>query len=344
MKIYAKDMPGFLKTTGGKSKAALIFGPDSGLISERLKEIALTIVKDIKDPFNVGEIQMEQTKENPGIIAQELSALSFTGERRLVILKNATDTATPLVKEALDNSGNSFLIITADELGTRSSLRQYFERDELLGAIPCYHDEGRDLETLLLSELAKHGLSCDRDTMEYLRDNLGSDRRVTLNEIEKLALYMGEERQLTEDVVKLLIGNNTEVDFDHISLAVASGQQKQVRVSLEKAFREGMHSVALLRALQRYFQRLYQAVGYMQEGASAEAAMEQLKPAVFYKHKPIFKAHLSVWKKPQIERVLKRLQQAEKEVKSLPVPHELICSHCLMQVASLANSARSAAA
>ena len=60
-------------------KAALIFGYDDSVVDEYARRIAGLIVPDIKDSFAVAEILPAALKENEGVIADELNALSLMG-------------------------------------------------------------------------------------------------------------------------------------------------------------------------------------------------------------------------------------------------------------------------
>ena len=50
--LKAGAVGGFIKAGGNGASAALIYGPDEGLVRERSKLLAQAIVSDLKDPFN----------------------------------------------------------------------------------------------------------------------------------------------------------------------------------------------------------------------------------------------------------------------------------------------------
>lgn len=343
MKIAAKDIPSFVKTASGKCQAALLYGPDNGLIRERMKEMALTVVKDLKDPFNVAEIFAEQMKDDSSILHQEMAALSFTGERRLILLRNASDSMAKPIEEAFSGqTGNSFLIAVADDLPARSALRALFERDGRFASLPCYHDEGRDLESVIASALARQGFAIDREALVFVTHNLGSDRRVTLSELEKLMLYMGENKRISLEDIMAVVGNNTEISLEDVASAVAGGAMKELDQRMEKLLRQDTQPVALLRAVLRYFLRLYQAQGMVEAGLTPDQAMEQLRPAVFFKQKPAFRAQLMRWDRRRIVFALGVLRQAERQVKSSGARPELVCSASLMKIARLNSTTKAA--
>ena len=55
MKLSARDIQGFLERPF-RTQAVLIYGPDRGLIRQRMDVIASQVVADVNDPFNKADI------------------------------------------------------------------------------------------------------------------------------------------------------------------------------------------------------------------------------------------------------------------------------------------------
>ena len=64
---------------------------DSGLVDARFKQASLAIVSDLKDPFCVAELSAERLKDDPASLFDEAAAQSLTGGRRIVRIKEVTD-------------------------------------------------------------------------------------------------------------------------------------------------------------------------------------------------------------------------------------------------------------
>ena len=63
--------------------------------------------------------------------------------------------------------------------------------------------------------------------MQYLANHLGNDRGITLSEIGKIALYMGDDKEVTLDTAMELIGHNAAEGLEEICHAVACGDAEQ---------------------------------------------------------------------------------------------------------------------
>ena len=116
MKIDAARIDGFLKNPGNTS-IILIYGPDSGLVSER----ALTLVKSVlggaDDPFRYAEIH------DSARLLEEATAASLTGGRRVIRLRDAGENAAKPAETLLKNPPDALLILEAGDLTPKSKLR-----------------------------------------------------------------------------------------------------------------------------------------------------------------------------------------------------------------------------
>ena len=86
------------------------------------------------------------------------------------------------------NPSDCLLILSSGDLGTTSPLRKFFETktDDLI-SFPCYEDEDKTLQQFITDYLKENGISkIDTDAIKFLINNLGSNRELTKNELDKL--------------------------------------------------------------------------------------------------------------------------------------------------------------
>lgn len=330
MKIPPARIESFLQKPDVHIRAALFYGPDSGLIAERAKTLSHHIT-DVNDPFAVADFTFDAIKSDPAIIGDEMGALSFSGNRRLVRIKDAGAALPAVLKDCIahPNGDTSFLIVTAEDLPPRAALRVLFETLDHAVAIPCYADDVATLGTVITTTLKARGYSCDMDALRAIQHSFSGDRLVVLAELEKLTLYMGEQTHITLADVQASLGTSVESSLDDICTSVVSCDNTTETV-IKRALHEGISSIAILRALIRYFIRLHQVTSALENGAAEQQAMAQLRPPVFFKQVPVFKKHLSLWTSPKIEKVLAALAKAETDSKKTGAPAELLLSQLLV--------------
>lgn len=338
MKFKPGQVETFLKSPEPGVRAALIFGPDAGLVRERADRLARSVVPDLGDPFRTAELTPAQLRDDPARLADEAAAIAFTGGRRVVRIRDSGDALTTLLQAFLgDPPGDALIVVEAGDLGARSSLRSLFEGAANGAAIACYADDGGGLEAVILDSLRRNGLRPDNDALAWLVDHLGGDRRLTRSELEKLALYVGEPGPVTLEHVLAAVGDAAGLSLDDLAFAAADGNQAAVQRVLDRLLREGTSPVSILRGVARHFQRLHLAAGLMAQGRTPDQAMAALKPRVIFKHTDRFRANLRRWPAERIAGAFDLLVAAELDCKTTGLPAPEICGRALIQIATAAG-------
>ena len=349
MKLQGKAIEGFLARPDSKIRAVLVYGPDAGLVRDRADTIARSVVADMNDPFRVAELATKSVAGDPARLVDEVAALSLTGGRRLVRLREADDSVTAAFAALFSSEpgGDSLVVAESGDLGARSKLRLAFEAAAIGAALPCYMEDETSMRRVMVEMAAAAGLVLDPDAQAFLAGNLVGDRLMARSEIEKLALYMdaspgkGGERRVGLEEAQAAIGDSASLlSLDDPAWAAASGDFPTLDRALGRLFAEGMASVAVLRAAQRHFQRLLWVQGEIGAGASPDAAVKALKPPVFFKMQNAFTAQLRQWPPAQLRQALERLVETEAECKRTGMPDETLTARALFQLAAMARARR----
>jgi|TARA_Y100000294_G_scaffold172542_1_gene187456 DNA polymerase-3 subunit delta len=351
VKISPSRINQFLHQPDPKVAAVLLFGPDQGLVRERAEELVLTVVDDLADSFRVAVFAGADIKADPPRLADEAAQLSMTGGRRVIWVHEATDGISRTFESFLENGGHDNLVIVeAGTLGARSSLRKLFEKSSNGASIGCYEDDGKGLEAVIRETLGRHGLAATAEARDYLVENLGSDRRVTRSELEKLALYAlsgtangdnggnGRNHPVGLEDVTACIGDSAAMSLDSVAYATASGDSRGLDRAFERALMEGASPIGILRAVSRHLQRIQLALGLVDGGATFEKAMAGLKPQVIFKFKSVFKTQMKRWQKNRLADALELITEAEIDCKTTGFPAEAGCHRALIRIAQAARA------
>ncbi len=341
MKITASRAEAFLSRLEPAVVAVLLYGPDAGLVSERAERLATSFIGEPSDPFRLAELSASAVTADPARLADEAAAIPFTGGRRLVRVREAGDTVFPAFERFLDHpppgGGDAALVLVeAGDLGPRSPLRRLFEGAENAAAVPCYSDHGADLARFITKALSERGIKVARQALDYLVANLGADRMVTRKELDKLALYVGDGGEIRIEDAMLSVGDSSALTLDDVAFAACGGDVAALEKGLERVFLEGVAPVRVLRAVSRHLQRLHLVAARRAAGDRADEAMAGLRPPVFFKLKPAFRAQIALWPPARAAEALGVLTRAEINAKRTGMPAELLCRHALMTVAERA--------
>ena len=343
MKVQAGRADAFARSPDDNATAVLVYGPDLGLIRERVEALVTSVLKDEADPFRLTDIDGDTIRSDPARLADEAAALALTGGRRVVKVRDATDTIAKTVEWFLDDPiGDALVVFAAGDLGPRSILRKIFEKANNAAALPCYADDARDLDQVVRDTLKESGLSVEPDALAWLVDHLGGDRGLSRKELEKLALYKGTDDGpvITMDDAMACIGDTAAFDMDDLVYAIGDGEQPTVQRVYGRMMAEGTNPISVLTAASRHLMRLHQVLGLYSDGGAMDQAMMKLRPPVFFKRKGQFKSQAGRWNAALLARGLELLTTAELQAKSTDMPARALIERALMQVAAAAKSAR----
>src|SRR5690242_2177650 len=236
MKLERRQIDDFLKNPSEKTAAVLVFGPDEGLVRERVNMLVKAAAGSSDDPFRVVELDSDALRSDPARLMDEAGAISMLGGRRAVRINGVTDGQAKVIEDFLDShrdSRNALVIFESGELPGRAALRKLFEAAPHAAVIACYHDSGGDLKAVIQSQLSGAGKSASQAALSYLEQSLGGDRGATRSEIEKLILYVGDARQIELEDAIASVGHSAGVEQDDLNHAIAEGDSKAIERQLD---------------------------------------------------------------------------------------------------------------
>lgn len=340
MKISAGRADFFVRSPDPSVHAALVYGPDQGLVQERAKALIKSVLEDPDDPFRLVSMPATVLKSDPQRLGDEAGAMSMTGGRRVVHVHGATNDSGRLFAGFLeDPAGDALIVVEAGDLSP-GSLRTAFEKADNAAAIPCYRDDDAALATLVQQTIAQSGKTCDRNVVRELVNSLGTDRLVTRSELQKLMLYVGDRPTITLDDVTACVGDSALLGLNRLTAAAGSGDHNGAARALHRLKLEGTNAVAWLRALLRHLQRLHRVVGLVESGVRRDQAIRQLRPPVHFKAIDSFRDQSALWTVSDLSTALALTQKAEADCKTTGMPADLIAGLAIMRVTEAARRKR----
>ncbi|MDE2333328.1 MAG: DNA polymerase III subunit delta [Rhodospirillales bacterium] len=333
MKIEPRQAERFLRDPGSV-RAVLLHGEDEGLIRERAAALARRVLGSLDDPFRYVELAREEAAR----LAEEMAALSLTGGRRVVRLREATDASAGAVAAALAGPGEALLILEGPGLTGRSKLVTQLTKAPDAAVLGCYAEEGRALEETIGAILGAHRVSAAPEALAFLAHQLGADRAVTRAEVEKLALYAGESGRVGLADAEAVIGEASGLSLDDAIHAAAEGDAATADRALARAMAEGANPVQVVRAALPLFQRLARAaLGMRETGQGAAEAVRAIRPPVFFKRERQLVRALERWSAPALEAACTALWETEREIKRTGAPAETLARQRLLGLARQAR-------
>ena len=318
MKIEPRDANAFLRAPG-IYRAVLLHGSDEGLIRHRGTMLTKLVAGSSTDIFRVAELE----RDNWSRLADEMTAISMIGGRRVMRVRDATDAILEPVKAALKTAGDGLIVLEAPDLG-RGKLRPFMETSRETAALACYPEEGRALQETIRGILTEAGVAADGEALSWLADTLGGDRHLLAAELEKLALLASGGGRIDADLARSCVGATAGATAEAGLLAAMAGDIVQADAQIDCALGDGMAGVALIRITISHLQKLHQARLRMGAGMSAQEALRAQRPPIFFKVLNTMLAGLSLWPMEALTRAIEEARQVEIACKQTGARQELL--------------------
>src|SRR5690349_5234196 len=256
--------------------AALIYGPDQGLVRERAEKLIKTIVPDLKDPFLIADLDDSVLASDPARLFDEAAAISMLGGRRVVRVRGAGNSLAKLFERFLDDpAGDALVVVEGGDLAKSAALPKVFLGADNAACIACYGDTMRDLPDVIRDSLRAEGLTIAPEALDDAASRLGSDRGVTRREIEKLALYARGQKQVTLEDVRAVLGDEAEARADEALDAAGQGDLKALDLALERLWVAGTSPAQIIRMGLSHFQKLALTKADMDKGDTLDGAIRK---------------------------------------------------------------------
>lgn len=331
MKAYSNQADNFLRNLK-PGTAVLIYGPDSGAVRELEKKFANKSNVNGEE-LSVKNFSADNIKDDPANLLSEINARSFFSESRVITIDFAASVADTVMEAVASLPDDLTVIIAAGELTKDSKLRKFFESHKTFPAIACYKEDERMVRNSISQKFRDAGVRVDNDAMNFLATNLGEDKAITTNEIDKILLYLGEQKTLSYEEVIELMADSSELTLNDISNSVALRDMKKLEKSLTRAFAEHINAVPILRTVSWQFQRMAAVRMMAQNGMGLDSALSSLRPPLYNKQLDLFRSAINKWNAPQLKKALAEITKAELEAKAGAIDADITCRHALLKLA-----------
>lgn len=333
----AFEVENWLGRPDPKIVIVLLYGPDRGLVAERGKAFAERTGLPLDDPFSVVKMDGAEVERGDGRLLDEARTVPMFSDRRLLWVRNAAgqkglaDDVKALIAEP---PRDAVILIEAGDLKKGAALRSVVEAADAAMALPCYADEGRDIDAVIDDELRKAGMTMPLEARQALRRNLGGDRLASRGEIQKLALYAQGQAEITLDDVKAMTGDVSGQSFDDAVDAVLEGRIADFDAAFTRQAQGGGQAFLALAGAMRQFQTIHAMRGAMEEsGRNAASIVAGHRPPVFFAKRKLVEKTLERWNSQAIERALARLQAAVLQTRRRPELAPALARQALLGIA-----------
>jgi DNA polymerase-3 subunit delta len=332
--IKAADVDRFVAKPNPAQPIVLVYGPDAGLVRERVDALVRASVDDPNDPFALARIEAEDLSANPSRIVEEAHTIPLFGGRRAVLVRAGSRNIAAAVETVIAApSPECRVIIEAGDLRKSAPLRALCEKAKVAAALPCYVDNDAALGRLIDDEMRAADLTIAPDARATLLGLLGGDRLASRNEIRKLALYArGQQRVELADVLAV-VADASALALDGVVDAAFAGKTTDVDSEFAKARAGGSSPAAIISAAIRHVSSLHKMKLAVDGGDSIEFAMQRGAPPVHFTRQKLVGDALRLWTPTRLVRVMQQLAEASLDARRNAPLAEAIAQRTLLSLA-----------
>lgn len=312
-------------------KMILFYGENQG-IKKEFKDNLKTIHKN-KEVLNLFQEEIIKAKD---FLINEISSQSLFGEKKLIFINEANDKILNILEELNEYIQEDRIFLFGDVLDKKSKLRSYFEKSKEHASVACYQDNEIGLKKIISNKLAGYS-GINNQTINLIIQSSGLDRGKIYNEIEKIK-HCFKEKKIEIEKLENLLNLKTNDDFSQLKDEAIKGNKFNTNKLLSETIFQTENSVYYLNSINQRINKLNDIENLKHKEKSLDTIINQLKPPVFWKDKPILIEQSKKWNKKRLQEILKKTYNAEIELKSNSmIRKDLLLKMLILDLCSTAN-------
>jgi len=335
--VKSGNADAFLAKSDRLPDVVLIFGEDSGLVSERVRALIRVSVDNPDDPFSLVRLDGDEIAGDPARLMDEVQTIPLFGGRRAVWVRAGGRNFAPAVEAVLAlPKSECRVVIEAGDLRRTAPLRALCERAKNAAAVPCYADNQAALERLIDTEMQNAGLSLKPDARNLLVTLLGGDRAASRSEIGKLALYAHGRGEIGVGDVKAVVSDASDLALDELIDTAFAGRTAELDVLLSKVHDAGTSLGSIFFAVQRQLAQLHKWRTAMEAGTLS--SVDNALPPVHFSRKDLVGAALARWSAARLGGAMTELADAVLASRKTPSVAQAVAERALLSISQQATA------
>jgi DNA polymerase-3 subunit delta len=314
-------------------KIFLFYGENQGLKKEFKKK--LRIQNKNQEILNLFQ---DEIIKNKNILINEVNNKSLFNEKKIIFINQVNDKILDIVDEVIKNIQDERIFLFSDILEKKSKLRNYFEKSKSCGITACYQDNEITIRKIIMEKLNGYqGLTSQ--VTNLIIQNTGLDRNKVNNEIDKI-ISCFKDKKIDPNKIDLLLNIRTSDDFNLLKDQALNGNKINTNRLLADTVFEVENNIYYLSSINQRINKLNEIENMKQENSNIESLISNLKPAVFWKDKPILIEQSKKWNKEKLQTALKKTYNTEIEIKSnSSIRKDLLIKNLIIELCATASSA-----
>ncbi|EIJ78941.1 DNA polymerase III subunit delta [Bacillus methanolicus PB1] len=265
----------------------LLYGPESFLINETKQLLLSHVLENEEKDFSFSSYDLEETSIEKAI--EDAETFPFMGEKRLIILNNPVFLTSEKTKEKVEHNLSkleaylqepapySVVVFSApyEKLDERKKIVKELKRKAVILEAKKLNEQ--ELKYWIRERAAINGVEIDDDAVDVILSLAGTNLLMLKSEIDKLALYVEDEKRIDVSIVEKLVARSLEQNIFTLV-------DKVVHRKIDEAFRiyydllkQNEEPVKILSIISGQFRLIYQVKELARRGYGQQQIASFLK-------------------------------------------------------------------
>lgn len=297
------------------------------------------LLGDADREFTVGVYPGDKAEYST--VKSELDTLPFLSPRRVVVVEQADPFVTRFrsqLEKLVENPSKGALILEVKSWPSNTRLAKVIPNE---ATIVCKPLSPQRVPGWCVERATGYGKKIDRRAAEMLVELAGASLGVLDQELAKLAAYVGDRTNISEDDVDQMVGRSRHAETFKIFDAIGGGRPAQALAILHRLIEQGDEPIMILGAFSWQLRKLAQAARLSKQGMPIQQALLQAGVREFaVRSSEQFMRHLG-WRR--LNRLYDWLLEVDLGIKgSSPASELLQLERLVVKLAQPRESVRSA--
>ncbi|WP_342432373.1 DNA polymerase III subunit delta [Neobacillus sp. FSL H8-0543] len=269
----------------------LLYGTEAFLINETKQLLLNTVLNEEEKDFNFSTYDLTETPIDAAL--EDAETLPFFGEKKVIFLHNPSFLTAEKTKEKIDHNIAKFeaylkepapytvLVISApyEKLDERKKITKQIKRTAQI--VEAKRLNEYELKNWIKDRAKGNGIVFAPDALELLITLVGTNMFMLTNEVDKLALYAAEEKQIDSALVEKLVARSLEQNiFTLIEKVVQRKLEDALRIYYD-LLKQNEEPIKILALLAGQFRLIYQVKELSRKGYGQQQIAGYLKTHPF---------------------------------------------------------------
>lgn len=269
----------------------LLYGTEAFLINETKQLLLNQVLAEEEKDFNFSAYDLEETPIE--LALEDAETFPFLGERKVIFLHNPGFLTAEKTKDKIDHNISrleaylkepapyTVLVISApyEKLDERKKITKELKRTAV--TLEAKKLNEHELKNWIKDRAKGNGIAFAPDALEILITLVGTNMFMIASEVDKLALYAGDEKNIQAEVVEKLVSRSLEQNiFTLIEKVVQRKLEDALRIYYD-LLKQNEEPIKILALIAGQFRLIYQVKELSRRGYGQQQIAGYLKTHPF---------------------------------------------------------------